>query len=153
MSNTYLRLFVQFVFAVKYRKAKINVSWKNELYSYIAGVIKNNGHQVLAINGMPDHIHIFVSMNASESVSSLMKDVKGSSSRWINDRGFVTSRFEWQQGYGAFSYSRSAVNNVINYINNQEAHHNKKAFLEEYVNLLEIFGVEYDPQYIFKEME
>lgn len=116
MPNTYTQIHIQFVFAVKYRNGLLNSSFKGELYQYISGILKPHNHKLLAINGMPDHIHIFIGMRPTQSISDLMQDVKGSSSKWINERKFLNRKFEWQEGYGAFSYSKSHVNSVINYI-------------------------------------
>jgi REP element-mobilizing transposase RayT len=110
-------------------------------------------HKLLAINGMPDHVHVFFGMRANQSLSDLMQDIKGSSSKWINDKKFTKGRFEWQEGYGAFSYSKSQASKVITYIQNQEAHHRKQTFLEEYKGFLEKFEVNYDERYIFKTPE
>ena len=151
MANTYTQIHVQFVFAVKYRNGLIHSSYKEELYKYISGIIKENKHKLLAINGMPDHIHIFIGMRPTQSISDLLQDIKGSSSKWINEKKFLNVKFEWQEGYGAFSYSKSHVNNVINYIQNQENHHKKESFTEEYLRFLELFEVDYDKRYIFKE--
>ena len=123
------------------------------MYNYIAGIINNNGHKLLAINGMPDHVHIFIGMRPNQSISDLMQDIKRSSSLWINQKGFVNGKFEWQEGYGAFSYSKSHVKPVIDYIKNQELHHKKMTFREEYLSFLEKFEVEYDERYIFKDIE
>ncbi len=153
MANTYTQIHIQCVFAVQNRDCIIRNVWKDELYKYISGVIQNNGHKILAINGMPDHVHVFFGMRPVQSLSDLMQDVKGDSSRWINEKGFVKTKFSWQEGYGAFSYSKSHVNNVISYIRNQEEHHRKKTFIEEYNELLEKFEVEYDQRYIFKPVE
>src|SRR5699024_10392425 len=130
MANTYTQIHLQFVFAVKYRAALIQQSWKDELYRYITGVVQNNNHKLLIINGMPDHIHIFVGMRPSQSISDLLQDIKGSSSKWINEKEFVAHQFTWQEGYGAFSYGKSQVKDVIAYIKNQEKHHRKKSFRE-----------------------
>ena len=111
MPNTYTQVYLQFVFAVKYRAAVIQPSWKNNLYQYITGIVQNNGHKMLVINGMPDHLHIFIGMMPNQSVSDLMKDIKRSSSIWINENKFVKGKFEWQEGYGAFSYAKSQINN------------------------------------------
>jgi REP element-mobilizing transposase RayT len=143
---------VQFVFAVKYRDSLIIPLLKEELYQYISGIIKHHKHKLLAINGMPDHIHIFIGMRPTQSISDLMQDIKGSSSKWINEKKFLKVKFEWQEGYGAFSYSKSQVDNVINYIKNQEEHHKKESFRNEYLNFLNRFEVEYDEQYIFKDL-
>ena len=151
MANTYTQIHVQFVFAVKFRNGLIHASFKEELYQYISGIIKANNHKLLAINGMPDHLHIFIGMRPTQSISDLLQDIKGSSSKWINEKKFLKVKFEWQEGYGAFSYSKSHVNNVINYIQNQENHHKKETFKEEYLKFLKVFEIEYDERYIFNE--
>lgn len=152
MANTYTQIHIQFVFAVKFRDAVIHSSWKDELYRYMTGIVQNNKHKLIAINGMPDHIHILIGMRPTQSISDLMQDIKGSSSKWINQKGFIKGKFEWQEGYGAFSYGKSQVKDVIAYIENQEQHHSKKTFRDEYLDFLKKFDVEYDEQYIFKEM-
>ena len=119
----------------------------------MTGIVQKNSHKLLSINGMPDHVHILAGVRPSQSVSDLMQDVKGASSKWINDRGLVNGHFEWQEGYGAFSYGKSQISDVIAYIENQEQHHKKKTFLQEYVDFLEKFEVDYNLRYIFKEME
>jgi putative transposase len=153
MANTYTQIHIQFVFAVKFRKSLIHDSFKQELYQYISGIINNYGHKLLAINGVEDHIHIFIGMRPTQSISDLIQDIKGSSSKWINEKKFLKTKFEWQAGYGAFSYSKSHVQNVIKYIQNQEKHHKKESFLEEYLKFLEAFDIEYDKRYVFKEPE
>ena len=108
---------------------------------------------MLAINGMPDHVHIFLGLHPTQSISSLMQTVKGESSEWINKKRFVSGRFQWQEGYGAFSYSHDRVNQIVNYVLNQKDHHKTRPFLEEYRELLKEFEVPYDNQYIFKSIE
>ncbi|MCZ8198461.1 MAG: IS200/IS605 family transposase [Flavobacterium sp.] len=151
MANTYTQIHIQFVFAVKYRNGLIHASFKEELYQYISGIIKANNHKLLAINGMPDHLHIFIGMRPTQSISDLLQDIKGSSSKWINEKKFLKVKFEWQEGYGAFSYSKSHVENVIEYIQNQENHHKKESFRDEYLKFLKVFEIEFDERYIFKE--
>ncbi len=153
MANTYTQIHIQAVFAVKKRTGLIQKDWKNELYKYITGIIQTHEHKLLAINGMPDHLHIFFGMRPTQSLSDLMQDIKGSSSKWINEKKIIKDKFEWQQGYGAFSYSKSQASRVIAYVQNQETHHRKITFLEEYKKFLEKFEVDYDERYIFKEME
>lgn len=153
MANTYTQIHIQFVFVVKYRKGLIEASFKEELYQYISGIVKHYDHKLLAINGMPDHVHVFIGMRPTQSISDLMQDIKGSSSKWINDKKFLKVKFEWQSGYGAFSYSKSHVQNVINYIKNQENHHKKQTFRDEYLDFLKKFDIEYDERYIFKDPE
>ena len=151
MANTYTQIHLQFIFAVKYRDGIIHSSWEKELYKYITGIVQNYHHKMLSINGMSDHLHLLVGMRPTQSVSDLMQDVKGGSSKWINDNHFVKRKFEWQEGYGAFSYSASHVPNVITYIENQKEHHRKKPFTEEYVEFLQKYTVEYDERYSLKE--
>ncbi|MFB9075945.1 IS200/IS605 family transposase [Flavobacterium procerum] len=150
MANTYTQLHIQFVFAVKYRKALIAPEWKDKLHKYITGIIQSSQHKMLCINSMPDHIHIFIGMRPTQSISSLMQNVKAESTKWIKEQQLAKD-FAWQEGYGAFSYSRSHVPNVIRYIENQEQHHKKETFLEEYQKQLKVFEIEYDDRYIFKE--
>lgn len=153
MANTYTQIHIQTVFAVKYRHALIHENWKPDLYKYITTIIQNNGHKLLIINGMPDHLHILIGLRPNQSLSELMQKTKASSSKWINDQGFTNGRFEWQSGFGAFSYSKSELPKVINYIKNQEQHHRKKEFQEEYLELLEEFEITYDERYIFAGLE
>jgi putative transposase len=152
MANTYTQIHIHFVFAVKFRQAIINKNWKNDLYKYIAGIIQNNNHKLLAINGVSDHIHILIGIRPAQSISDLMKIIKQDSSKWINTNKFSKFHFEWQEGYGAFSYSKSQLATVVNYIQNQELHHQKKTFREEYIHFLEKFEVDYDEKFIFKEL-
>jgi putative transposase len=152
MANTYTQIHIHFVFAVKYRLGLINPEWKEQLYKYITEITQSNNHKLLAINGMPDHIHILIGMRPTQSISDLMKEVKQSSSLWINEKKLSSIKFEWQEGYGAFSYSKSQIDNVIKYINNQEEHHKKKSFIEEYLEMLTKFEVEYDEKYVFKDL-
>ena len=153
MPNTYTQIHIQFVFAVKFRAALIQKEWKERLHQYITGIIQANDHKMLQINSMPDHIHIFIGMRPAQSISSLIQNVKTESSKWIKENKFCTAPFAWQQGFGAFSYSKSHVSDVIRYIQNQEVHHKKEFFLEEYRKMLKAFEIEYEEQYIFKEPE
>jgi putative transposase len=153
MANTYTQIHIHIVFTVQNQYCIISKSWKDVLYKYITGIIQNNGHKLLTINGMPDHIHLFIGMRPTLSISDLVQDVKGDSSKWINQKRFVKGRFSWQEGFGAFSYSKSHVDNVIDYIKNQAFHHKKKTFIEEYHDLLDKFGIEFDERYIFKPIE
>jgi len=150
MANTYTQIYIQTVFTVQNKISLIGSDWKDELYKYITGIVQNNGHKLIAINGIPDHLHVFIGMKPSQSLSALMQDVKGDSSKWIHQKGFVKGRFEWQAGFGAFSYSISQIDKVVKYINNQVNHHKTKTFIEEYLELLEKFDVPYDERYIFK---
>ncbi len=152
MSNTYTKIHIQFVFAVKHRHGLIQPEWKEGLNKYITGIVQAKDHKLLAINGMPDHLHLLAGLRPNQSISDLMQDVKGSSSKWINDNRLVKGRFEWQEGYGAFSYGASQVNDVINYIRNQEEHHKRKSFIDEYREFLQKFEIDYDERYIFQEL-
>ena len=151
MANTYTKIHIQFVFCVKYRTGLIQPSWKDDLYKYITGIIQQQEHKLLAINGMPDHVHVFIGMRPTQSISDLMQDIKASSSKWINNSNFINGKFEWQEGYGAFSYGVSQVSYVIDYIRNQETHHQQRTFLEEYKALLKKFAIDFDERYVFKE--
>lgn len=153
MANTYTQIHIQAVFSVQNRECVILKSWRDELFKYITGIVQNNKHKLLAINGMPDHVHLLFGLRPAQSVSDLMQDIKGSSSKWINEKRFIKSRFSWQEGYGAFSYSKSELPDVINYINNQREHHRKKTFTEEYLEMLNEFDIEYDQRYIFKPVD
>lgn len=141
------------MFAVQNRASLIQASWEEELYRYITGIVKNYKHKVLAINGMPDHVHLFVGLHPTQAISELMQRVKGESSEWINKKGFVLGKFQWQEGYGAFSYGHSQVKQVYDYVMNQKQHHQSKVFLDEYRELLEKFEISFDERYIFKVVE
>lgn len=151
MANTYSQVHLHFIFAPKYRQASIRSDWETALYKYITGIVEARRHKMLAINGMSDHLHMLVGFRTTQSISDFMQDVKADSSQWINVNRFCGSRFEWQSGYGVFSYSKSQVPNVVRYIQKQKEHHRKLTFQEEYQLLLEKFEVEYDERYIFKE--
>jgi len=152
MANTYTQIHIQFVFAVKYRSALIHRSWKDRLHRFITAMVQKRGHKMLQINSEPDHIHMLVGMRPHQDMSSLMQIIKSESTLKINDNKLCPGKFAWQEGFGAFSYSKKDVPNVIRYIQNQQKHHAKKTFRQEYVELLEKFGVDYDPRYIFKTM-
>lgn len=149
MPNTYTQLYIQFVFAVKWRESLIQSAWKNELYKYITGIVQNNKSKMLAINGMSDHIHIFIGYKPTIAIPDLIKDIKVASSLWINDNRLTRHRFNWQEGYGAFSYRLRDIDEICRYIQNQELHHQKKTFRQEYIDLLKDFQIEYDDKYLF----
>jgi len=151
MANTYTQLHNQLVFAVKNREALIDKSWKDGLHRYMTSVFQKQGHKMLQINSMPDHIHIFGGFRPHLSVSAIVQHLKTESSKWIKKEGLCKRKFEWQEGFGAFSYSRSHIDRVVRYIMNQEQHHKKKSFLDEYRRFLKSFEIEYDELYIFKE--
>ena len=153
MANTYSQIHIQIVFGVKYRQSLIADAWKSRLYSYISAIIQNHGHKLLAINGIADHIHILFGYRMHQLIPDLVQHIKRDSSEWINKSDFCNKKFAWQSGYGAFSYRKSDVPQIIEYINNQEMHHQKKSFLNEYENLLTEFEMEYNPFYLFKSPE
>ena len=152
MANTFTQIHVHTVFSVQNRISLINKNWQDRLYKYIIAIIQKHGHKVLSIGGMPDHIHILLGLRPTQSLSALIQEVKRDSSEWINQNRFVTGRFEWQEGYGAFSYSKSQIPQVAHYIETQETHHAKHTFIEEYKKILNDFGIEYDERYIFKKV-
>ncbi|MDB4924391.1 IS200/IS605 family transposase [Mucilaginibacter sp.] len=152
MPNTYTQLYIHFVFAVKYRQATIKEEWEDRLQKYITGIVQNNGHKLLAINTMPDHLHLFVGLNPKQAISDLMRLVKGDSSEFVNKEGFTIRKFYWQEGYGAFSNSRSQIDGVVKYVLNQKEHHSKKTFREEYLEILKDYAVEYEEKYIFHNL-
>jgi len=151
MANTYTQIHIHLVFAVKYRKAQIQNDWKDRLYKYIIGIVQNNGHKLLIINGMSDHIHILIGFRTTQSLSDLVQDIKQMSSLWVNENKLTKQKFAWQEGYGAFSYGHSQLSTTIKYIENQEEHHKKRTFLDEYKEFLKLFEIDFDEKYIFKE--
>ena len=153
MPNTYSQIYIQIVFAVKGRQNLIAKENREELHKFITGIISNREQKLFAIFAMPDHVHILVSMKPNISISDLVRDIKAGSSKFINDNNWIRQKFNWQEGYGAFSYSKSSVDNVIKYILNQEEHHKKKSFRDEYLDFLEKFEIEYDPKYLFEWIE
>ncbi|AMR33848.1 transposase [Mucilaginibacter sp. PAMC 26640] len=152
MPNTYTQLYIHFVFAVKFRASLLDRCWDERLRLYITAITQNNGHKMLAVNNMPDHMHMFVGLNPSQSISDLMRLVKGDLSEFINKEKLTASRFQWQDGYGAFSHSKSQINRVVKYINNQQQHHKQRNFLDEYRKMLIDFEVDFDERYIFRVM-
>jgi REP element-mobilizing transposase RayT len=153
MPGTYSQLYIQVVFAVSGRQNLIHPAWKDELHKYMSGIIQGKGQKSIIVNSMPDHIHAFIGLKPSMAISDLVRDIKNNSSNFINDHKWVEGKFAWQEGYGAFSYSRRDMGNVYNYILNQEAHHRRKSFREEYLDFLNEFEVEYDERYLFQWIE
>lgn len=153
MANTYTTIHIQIVYAVKYRAALISNEWKGELYKYIAGIITKQKHKLIVINGTANHLHILIGFKPHQSLSELVQDIKGGSSKWINEKRLTKTKFAWQEGYGAFSYSQSHLTKVIDYINKQEKHHKTISFTDEYKKFLKLFKVDFDERYILKEPE
>jgi REP element-mobilizing transposase RayT len=149
MSSTYSQVYIQVVFAVKGRENLIGKTWKDDLHKYIAGIIKGKGQKPIIVNGMPDHIHVFVGLKPAMSISDLVRDIKNNSSNFINENRWIKGKFSWQEGYGVFSYSHSQIEQVYKYILNQEDHHKIKTFKEEYLDFLKKFEIEYKEQYLF----
>ncbi|WP_394775038.1 IS200/IS605 family transposase [Flavobacterium sp.] len=152
MANTYSQLYIHIVFAVKGRQNLISAIWKDEIYKFITGIITNKEQKLIVINGMPDHVHILIGLKPDKSISDLVRDIKANSSKFINDKKWINGKFEWQTGFGAFSYSHSQLTNVINYIRNQEEHHKTKTFKEEYVEFLKLFNVDFKNEYLFDDV-
>jgi REP element-mobilizing transposase RayT len=150
MANTYTQIYLHIVFAVEGRQNLIAPEHNDELQKYITGIVTTQRHKLIAINNMPDHLHVLVGMRPDAALSDLVRDVKTGSSKFINEKRWVIGRFSWQEGFGAFSHSRSQLDDVIRYIQNQQQHHARKSFRDEYLELLEKFGVPYDQTYIFK---
>ena len=153
MPNTYTQLFIHVVFAVKGRENLIQKHHRELLQKYMTATIQNDGHKMLAIFCMPDHVHFLVGLNPSVSISVMVLDLKRASTNFINEKKLVQGHFNWQKGFGAFSYAKSQVSNVCEYISNQEDHHRTRTFKEEYVELLKLFEVEYDEKYLFEFVE
>lgn len=149
MANTYTQIYIQVVFAVQHRQNLINKDKKEELHKYITGIIRNKNQKLFAINSMPDHVHIFIGVKPSVALSDLVRDIKNNSSTFINEKKWVMGKFNWQKGFGAFSYGHSQIDTVVKYIQNQDSHHAKKTFNEEYLEILKKFNVEYDDKYLF----
>jgi REP element-mobilizing transposase RayT len=149
MANTFTQSYFHLVFAVKNRDALVKKNWKNQLEMYITGIIKNHKHKLLAIYSMPDHIHIFIGYNINHLIPNLVEEIKTSSNEWIKKQSLSKFKFEWQKGYGAFTYSHSQIDVVVNYVRNQEKHHQKKTFREEYLEILRKNEVEFKNEYVF----
>ena len=153
MPGTYSQIYIHIVFAVKGRENLIGNAWKEELHKYISGIITNKGHKSIIVNGMSDHIHAFIGLKPAMAIADLVRDIKNNSSNFINEKKFIRRKFSWQEGYGAFSYSHSQIENVYNYILNQEQHHHKKSFKEEYLEFLEKFQIEFNEKFLFEWIE
>ncbi|MBO3697469.1 IS200/IS605 family transposase [Roseivirga sp. E12] len=149
MPNTYTQLYVQLVFAVKHRESLIGENIRVDIQKYITGIVSNRKHKMMAIYIMPDHCHILVGLNPMQSVSDLVRTIKSNSSKWINETKLLKKRFQWQEGYGAFTYSEGQTPSVIKYVLNQKEHHRKVRFKEEYLDFLEKFNIDHDEKYLF----
>ncbi len=150
MPGTYSQIYIQIVFAVQNRNSLILSSWEERLYQYITAIVQNQGQKMLAINGMPDHIHFFIGLKPNCRISDLVREIKKSSNEFINDKKLSKFKFNWQEGYGAFSYSDSQINNVVQYIMRQKEHHKKRTFKEEYHQFLKNFNIPFEEKYLFE---
>ncbi len=153
MADTYAQAYFHLVFAVKSKQALIRKSWKDDLEKYITGIIQNNGHKLIAIGSIPDHIHIFIGYNLNQTIPDLVEKIKTSSNHWIKKKNLTKFKFNWQKGYGAFTHSHSKVDVIVKYVLNQESHHRKKTFREEYLEMLKKFQIVYNDQYLFDFFE
>ena len=150
MANTYSQIYIQTVFAVSDRLSLIRPAFKEELYKYITGIVRNNGQKLIAINGMSDHVHILIGLKPAMALAELVRDIKANSSAFINSKKWVRGRFSWQEGYGAFSYGHSQLTTVIRYIQNQEQQHHRRTFKDEYLMWLKKFEIPFEEKYIFQ---
>ena len=153
MANSYSQIYLQLIFTVKYRRATLDKTWRDELFSFMSGIINNTGNKTVIINGVEDHLHCFLILKPNTKISELTQKVKSSSSKWINENNLTPQKFQWQSGYGVFSYSKSHVGRVYNYIKNQEIHHKEISFKQEYLDFLKKFGIPYEERYIFEELK
>ncbi len=151
--GVFTQLYIQLIFAPKYRERLLKKEIRPEVFSYISSIITNRKHKSIIINGMPDHMHILLGLNPNDKISDLIGTIKKSSSTFINKQGWFRRKFHWQDGYGAFSYGKSQLDNVYNYIKNQEIHYKKRTFREEYIELLKRFEIGYDERYLFEFFE
>lgn len=149
MAGTFSQIYIQYVFAVKYRQNLLQKPWRDEVFKYIVGIIKAKGQKPIIVNGVADHVHVFVGLKPSMNISDLVRDIKNNSSKFINEQNWIRGKFSWQEGYAAFSYSHSHIESVYQYIANQEEHHRKKTFKEEYLDFLHRFEVEHDERFLF----
>jgi REP element-mobilizing transposase RayT len=153
MAGTFSQIYIQVVFAVKGRENLLQKPWREEVFKYIAGIIKGKNQKPIIVNGVADHVHLFIGLKPVMSISDLVRDIKNNTSNFINDKKLIKGKFSWQEGYGAFSYSHSQLDNVYQYILSQEEHHRKKTFKEEYLDFLQKFEIEHDEKYLFEWIE
>ena len=149
MASTFYQVYLQYVFAVKGRQNLLQEPWRDEVFKYMSGIIKGKNQKPIIVNGVSDHVHVFVGVNTSLTICDLVRDIKNNSTNFINEQKFVKGKFSWQDGYGVFSYGHSQINDVYNYILNQEKHHHKQTFKEEYLEYLRKFEIEYDEKYLW----
>ena len=150
MAGTFTQLYIHIVFAVKHRAALFHRSWRDELEQYVTGIVENHGHKLLAVGAQPDHIHIFIGQKPVHSIPKLVEEIKTSTNHWIKEKKFCRFKFDWQIGYGAFSHSRSQLSVVIQYVRNQDSHHRKQSFREEYLAMLLKNDIAFEEKYVFE---
>jgi putative transposase len=153
MAGTFSQIYIQYVFAVKGRENCLQKPWREDVIKYIGGIIKGKNQKSIIVNGVADHVHVFVGLKPSMNISDLVRDIKNNSSNFINDQQFIKGKFSWQEGYGAFSYAHSQIDNVYQYILNQEEHHRKKTFKKEYIDFLQKFEIEFNEKYLFEWLD
>jgi len=153
MANTFSKIYIQYIFAVKGRENLLNQAWRQEVFKYMAGIIKGKGQKPIIVNGMGDHVHVFVGIKPVMRISDLVRDIKNNSANYINENKLVRGKFSWQEGYGVCSYGHSQIGRVYKYIENQEFHHSKKTFKDEYLDFLQKFEIEHEGKYLFDWIE
>ena len=153
MANTYSQIYIQTVFAVENHQSLIKSNFRDELFRYITGIVRNQGQKLITINGMPDHVHILIGLKPAIALADLVRDIKADSSNFINKNRWVRGRFSWQEGYGAFSYGHSQLDTIIRYIQNQEQHHRRRSFKDEYLAWLKKFEIPFEEKYVFTFLE
>jgi len=149
MASTFSQIYIQYVFAVKGKENLLQKPWRDEVFKYMSGIIKGKNHKPIIVNGVADHVHVFVGLKPGMSISDLVRDIKNNSSNFINEQKFIKGKFSWQEGYGAFSYGHSQIDTVYQYVANQEEHHKMRTFKEEYIDFLQKFEIEYNEKYLF----
>ena len=153
MAGTFSQIYIQYVFSVWGRENLLQKPWRDEVFKYISGIIKGKNQKTIIVNGVSDHVHVFVGLKPAMNISELVRDIKNNSSNFINEQKFLRGKFSWQEGYGVFSYAHSQIQNVYQYIENQEEHHNKRTFKEEYIDFLSKFEIEYNEKFLFEWLD
>ena len=153
MANTFSQIYIQTVFAVSNRLSLITPPFKEDLFKYITGIVTNQGQKLISINGMPDHVHILIGLRPAIALADLVREIKADSTNFINKNKWVHGRFAWQEGYGAFSYGHSQLDEIIRYVQNQEKHHKRRTFKDEYLTLLRKFDIAFEHKYVFDFIE
>ena len=153
MANTFSQIYIQTVFAVSNRQSLIKPEFKEDLYKYVSGIVRNQGQKLIAINGVADHVHLLIGLRPAMALADLVQEIKADSTNFINKNRLVRGRFSWQEGYGAFSYGHSQLDTIIRYIQNQEHHHSRRSFKHEYLTLLRKFDIAFEDKYVFDFVE